>query len=453
MRKIAVTCGFLLLSIFGFSQQDGAYSFTLTEAINFAIDSSYTAINARRDIAKAIKKKWETTAIGFPQINSDISYLNNLKQPVTLIPAEITGGTSGTFVPVTFGTKQNASITATLDQLIFDGSYLVGLKAARVFLNYSENASEKINLEIRKGVINAYGSVLLSEELIEIYTKNKINLEKNLLEARKVYENGLIEEENVEQLEITLLEIVSQLNNAQRSAIIAKQMFNLALGIDVDASVRFEDTLDSLVKENINLSFLDPSLIMEQNVDYKIAFNLTEQRSLELKLEKSRALPRLTAFLNYGTSANNDTFSFFRNEQRWFQSSILGFNMTIPIFSSGLRNANTQRAKIALSQAETQLEETIQNVKLELNAAKSNYQFAIENYENSKKNFSLAERIENKNQIKFTEGISSSFDLRQAQTQLYSAQQYYFQAMLEVINSKAILETVLNSSQLINSNN
>lgn len=453
MRKIAVTCGFLLLSIFGFSQQDGAYSFTLTEAINFAIDSNYTAINARRDIAKAIKKKWETTAIGFPQINSDISYLNNLKQPVTLIPAEITGGTSGTFVPVTFGTKQNASITATLDQLIFDGSYLVGLKAARVFLNYSENASEKINLEIRKGVINAYGSVLLSEELIEIYTKNKINLEKNLLEARKVYENGLIEEENVEQLEITLLEIVSQLNNAQRSAIIAKQMFNLALGIDVDASVRFEDTLDSLVKENINLSFLDPSLIMEQNVDYKIAFNLTEQRSLELKLEKSRALPRLTAFLNYGTSANNDTFSFFRNEQRWFQSSILGFNMTIPIFSSGLRNANTQRAKIALSQAETQLEETIQNVKLELNAAKSNYQFAIENYENSKKNFSLAERIENKNQIKFTEGISSSFDLRQAQTQLYSAQQYYFQAMLEVINSKAILETVLNSSQLINSNN
>ena len=453
MRNIIVTSSFLLLSILGFAQQDHAYSFDLEEAITFAIDSNYTAINGRRDIAMAIKKKWETTAIGLPQINSDIGYQNNLKQPVTLIPAEITGGTSGTFVPVTFGTKQNASLTATLDQLIFDGSYLVGLKAARVFLNYSENASEKINLEIRKGVINAYGSVLLSEELIKIYNKNKNNLEKNLLEARKVYENGLIEEENVEQLEITLLEIVSQLHNAQRSAIIARQMFNLALGIDVDASVQFEDTLDSLVKENINLSFLDPSLIIEQNVDYKIAFNLTEQRSLELKLEKSRALPKLTAFLNYGTSAYNDTFSFFRNEQRWFQSSILGFNMKIPIFSSGLRDANTQRAKIALSQAETQLEETIQNVKLELNAAKSNYQFAIENYENSKKNFSLAERIENKNQIKFTEGISSSFDLRQAQTQLYSAQQYYFQAMLEVINSKAILETVLNSSQLINSNN
>ena len=452
MRKLVVIL-ILFLPFAGMAQQQKSYSFNLQEAITFALDSNYTAINARRDIAKALKQKWETTATGLPQISADIAYQNSLKQPVTLIPAEITGGEPGTFVPITFGTKQNASATATLNQLIFDGSYLVGLKAARAFLDYSENANEKTQLEVRKGVINAYGSVLLSEELITIFEKNKINLEKNLFETRKIYENGLTEEESVEQLEITLLDVETQLSNARRTAAIARQMFNLALGIDVSSQVSLEDSLDALAENNIQLSFLDASLQVAQNVDYKIAYNLTEQRSLELKLEKSRALPRLTAFVNYGTSANSDSFTFFDSEQRWFQSSIFGVNMNIPIFSSGMRAAKTQRARIALDQAETQLTETKQRIQLAVNSAKSNYQFAIENYKNSKTNLSLSERIEGKNQVKFSEGLATSFDLRQAQTQLYTAQQQYFQAMLEVINSKAALETALNSPQLINSNN
>lgn len=452
MRKLVVIL-ILFLPFVGMAQQQKSYSFNLEEAITFALDSNYTAINARRDIAKALKQKWETTATGLPQISADIAYQNSLKQPVTLIPAEITGGEPGTFVPITFGTKQNASATATLNQLIFDGSYLVGLKAARAFLDYSENANEKTQLEVRKGVINAYGSVLLSEELIAIFEKNKINLEKNLFETRKIYENGLTEEESVEQLEITLLDVESQLSNTRRSAAIARQMFNLALGIDVSSQVSLEDSLDALAENHIQLNFLDASLQVAQNVDYKIAYNLTEQRSLELKLEKSRALPRLTAFVNYGTTANSDSFTFFDSEQRWFQSSIFGVNMNIPIFSSGMRAAKTQHARIALDQAETQLAETEQRVQLAVNSAKSNYQFAIENYKNSKINLSLSERIEGKNQVKFSEGLATSFDLRQAQTQLYTAQQQYFQAMLEVINSKAALETALNSPQLINSNN
>ena len=140
----------------------------MDQAINFALDSNYTAINARRDIAKAIKKKWETTASGLPQLNASISYQNNLKQPITLIPGEIIGGNSGTFIPVIFGTKENANVGVSLSQLIFDGSYLVGLQAAKTFLDYSQNADEKTQLEVRLGVINAYGSVLLSKELIGI---------------------------------------------------------------------------------------------------------------------------------------------------------------------------------------------------------------------------------------------------------------------------------------------
>jgi outer membrane protein TolC len=448
MIKQGIVFIFVLVSTYGYGQQKGTYSFTLQEAVTFAIDSNYKAINARRDIAMALKQKWEATAAGLPQINGNINYNNNLKQPVTLIPAEITGGPVGTFTPVTFGTKQNASAVATLDQLIFDGSYLVGLKAAKTFLMFSENLSEKTNLEIKKGVTNAYGSVILSEELVSIFEKNKVNLEQNLFDTRKIYENGLVEQESVEQLEITLLQIDTQLSNIKRSLTIAKQMFNVSLGIDVAQEVIFEDAFDALTKQNISLELLVQTLDIENNVDYKIALNFTEQRDLEMQLEKSKYLPSLNAFANYGTAANSDTFSFFEGEQIWYQSSILGLSLKVPVFSSGMRRARTQRAKIAVDKAETELTEAIQNITLELNTAKSNYQFAIDKYQNAKQNMALAERIENKNQIKFSEGLASSFDLRQAQTQLYTFQQEYFRSMLDVINAKSNLETVLNAPEL-----
>lgn len=432
------------------AQDNRDYKFSLEEAISFALDSNYTAINSRRDIAKAIKRKWETTATGLPQLSAGVNYQNNLKQPVSLIPSEFVGGEPGTFVPVIFGTKQLASATATIEQLIFDGSYLVGLQAARAFLDYSENADEKIRLEIRKGVINAYASVLLSEELITIFQKNKNTLEQNLFEIRQTFENGLAEEEDVEQLEITLLDVETQLSNATRTNTISRQMFNVALGIDINEQVVLTENLDQLTQQNISLDIMSSNLSVEENIDYKIAFNLTEQRSLELKLEKSRALPSLNAYVNYGTQAYSNEFSFLDTNQQWFQSSTLGVSMNIPILSSGMRGARTQQARIALDQAETQLEETKQNIQLEYASALNTYQFQLENYQNSKKNLQLAERIEQKNQIKFTEGLASSFELRQAQTQLYTAQQQYIQSMLDIINAKTELETVLNIPQLKN---
>lgn len=448
MTKKILIFSFILFSFLGFSQEQKSYQFSLEEAITFALDSNYTSINARRDIAKAIKQKWETTAQGLPQIDGSLSYQYNLKQPITLIPGEFGGGDPGTFTPITFGTKQNANAVATLNQLIFDGSYLVGLKAAKAFLDFSENANEKTRLEVRRGVINAYGSVLLAQELVDIFEKNKINLEKNLNETRKIFENGLTEEENVEQLEITLLDLETELSNVRRSQSIAKQMFNLSLGIDVYAPVMLTDSLAILADENISLDLLDATLNMEDNVDYKIGSNLVQQRFYEMRLEKSKFLPRLSAFVNYGTTANNDDFTFFNGDQKWYQSSVLGFSLNVPIFSSGMRSARTQRAEIALDQAETDFEQTKQQIKLDLNTARSNYIFAIDKYENTKQNLQLAQRVQNKNDVKFKEGLSTSFDLRQAQIQLYTAQQQYFQAMTDVINARANLETVLNIPQL-----
>ncbi|MDG4716037.1 TolC family protein [Winogradskyella marincola] len=444
MRKtlILITC--LLASAVGISQEQPT-SFTLQEAIDYALENNRQAKNAARDIDAAKKQKWETTATGLPQLSANASYQNNLKQQVSLVPAEFFGGQEGDFAEVVFGTKQNVNATATLNQLVFDGSYLVGLQSAKVFLEISKNAKEKTDLEVRKSVINAYGNVLLSEESVLILEKNIEVLEKNLDETTKIYENGLEEEESVEQLQITLSNLKSNLNNSIRLRGIAYQMFNITLGIDYAAKITLSEDLEQLTQKNISLEDLELDNDVTATVDYKIAENDTKSKELLLKLEKSKALPTLSAYLNGGYLGFSDEFTFLDKEQSWAGFSAFGFNLDIPIFSSGKRSAATQRAKINLEKSKDELTETEQRIKLQIETAKSNYQFAVEDYQNKQENLKLAERIESKNQTKFFEGIGSSFELRQAQTQLYTAQQELLQAMLDVINNKAELETALNT--------
>lgn len=443
-------CFYFLLSVIVFAQEkpiSSQNSFTLDEAIEFALENSYQSINARREVAKALKQKWETTATGLPQINADINYQNQLKQPVSLIPAEFFGGEPGSFQPVIFGTQQQMSATATLSQLLFDGSYLVALQAAKSFLQYTNDTQELTQLQVRQSIINAYGSVLIADESVKILNSNKETLEKNVKDAKVIFENGLNEEEDVEQLQITLLTITNQLNNAERRAKIALQMLNLSLGLDVNANTKLTDTLESLSLKKSGNSITTTPFNPENNIEYRLGYLLTEQRRLELKLERSRALPRLSAFVNYGTAAFDNDFVFLDSDQPWFQSSILGVSLNVPIFSSLGRSARTQRAKIAFEQANTSFTETQQRIQLQYNNAVSNFELAVKNLDIIKQNQALAERIEEKNQIQYKEGIASSFELRQAQLQLYSAQQQTLQAMLDIINTKAELETILNVSK------
>ena len=443
MKNSLLILIFLLFTILSFSQEK-TQTYSLEEAINYALENNRNVINAARDIEAAKKQKWETTATGLPQLNATIDYQNWLKQQVSLIPAEFFGGNQGEFAEVAFGTKQNINATATLSQLLFDGSYLVGLQSAKVFLEISKNAKEKTDLEVRKIVINAYGNILLTEESLSILQNNKKVLEKNLNDTQKIFDNGLTEEENVEQLQITLTSIDNNLKNAIRLNKIAYQMFNITLGNDVNTSVKLTENLNLLTAKNLDVGLLSSNNNIYNNIDYKIAENDKRSKELLVKFYKTKGLPSLTAFINGGYIGNNDNFNFTNTNQRWFGSSLFGVSLNVPIFSSFGRSARTQRAKIDFEKAKTNLTEIEQKIQLQTETAKSNYQFAVEQYVNAKSNLRLAERIEIKNQIKYTEGIATSFELRQAQTQLYSSQQEYLQSMLNVISTKAELEVLLN---------
>ena len=425
--------------------QNTVQNFSLDEAIQFALENNRIAKNASRDIEAAEKQKWETIATGLPQLSAYIDYNNWIKQQVSLLPGEIVGGEPGTFVPIAFGTKQTVNATAILNQKIFDGSYIVGLQSAKVFLQISEMAKEKTDLEVRRNVINTYGNVLMAEEGLTILESNIAVLEKNIFETTKMFENGLDEEESVEQLQITLAGLQSSLNYTKRLKTLSYQMLNIVLGQDINVPISLSDSLENLTLINLNDNLLNAPVDIENNIDYQIAQNELISKELLVKLEKSRALPQVDAFINGGYSGNNENFQFLNNNQLWYGSSLFGVSMQIPIFSSLERTASTQRAQINLEIATDNLTEVEQQLMLQIETAKNLFQLAVQDYENKKLSLALAERIEAKNETKFFEGISSSFDLRQAQTQLYTTQQEYLNTMLDVITTKADLETLLNT--------
>jgi len=426
------------------NQPNKNFVFSLDQAISHALTNNYSVINAARDIEASKEKKWETTAMGLPQINAGLDFTNNFVLQKSVIPAEFFGGEPGTYATVAFGTKYNMIARSTLSQLIFDGSYIVALQASKTYLKYYENAKVKTDTEIKEAVINAYGNVLLAEESIAILEKNKATLEKTLSDTKATFQNGLIEEESVEQLQITLTSINSTLNYNKRLVEVAYKMLKITLGIDINDDLKLTDSLDKLTVTNLDLALSKSEFSVNDNINYQMALNFQEQRELELKLQKSKALPSLSANVNFGYTAFKDEFQFFTQNQNWFNYSNLGVGLNIPIFSSLARSSRTQQAKIALDQAKTQLSEAEQKLKLQYAAAKSDYEFSIEEYATAKSNLNLAERIEKKQQIKFTEGLSSSFDYNDAQRQLYTNQQKYLQSMVDVINKKAALEKIIN---------
>ena len=419
------------------------YNFSLEQAISHALTNNRSEINAGRDIEIAKKKKWETTAMGLPQINGAVNYQDNFKLQTSLLPAQIFGGPAGEFAEVTFGTKHNGSGSLSLTQLIFDGSYIVALQASKTYLQFYENYKVKTDSEVKEMIINAYGNVLLADESAQILQKNKVILEKTLFDTDQTYKNGLIEEENVEQLKITLSSVNSNLNYVTRLKEISMKMLKVNLGIDIDATLTLTDKLELLAQNNLDLALKTSEFDPKGNINYLISQNFVDQRNLEMKLQKSKALPTLAAGVNFGYNSFGNTFSFFNSSQRYFNYSNLGISLNVPLFSSFARSARTQQAKIALEKAKTDLTDAEQKLKLGYQNAKSNYEYSIEQYNSSKENLKLAERIEKKQQIKFKEGLSSSFDFTEAQRQLYTSQQSYLQTMVDVISKKAALEKVI----------
>jgi len=441
---------FIIFFIFPFTVilgQELPKRLTIAEAVAFGQENNRQILNASREVQKAYKDRWSTIAIGLPQIVANANYQNFLELPTSLIPAQFFGGKEGDFAEVQFGTPQIMDGGITLQQLIFDGSYIVGLEASSVFLEISKNILEKTALEIKKNIISTYSSVLLIQENI-LFLKNNIdNLSDNLEEVRALFTNGFEEEESVEQLRLTLSGIQTQLRYAENTEKITLNMLKLLMGFPADAPLELLDTLESFTMDGLFEQEFKSDLNLGNNVDIKIANTKLRSESLLYRYEKSKSMPRLAAFINGNYTGNSETFSFTDSDQKWFGAALFGINLQVPIFSSFKRRAQSQKAKIALDQAETTLKETQERINIEVQGALNDYKLAIETYFTNKENLTLANRIKQKNQSKYFEGMATTFELRQAQLQLYSAQNNYISSIQNVIQKKLNLETLLNITE------
>ncbi|MEL0308725.1 MAG: TolC family protein [Flavobacteriaceae bacterium] len=425
--------------------QKSISSFTLEQAVDYALIENASMKNAAADKKDALAQKWATIASGLPQIQGSFNYQNQLKQPVAQIPAEFFGGEPGTFSEVVFGQPQSLNASVTWNQLIFDGSYVVGVQATRTFLDYSQNAYDKTALEVRASIVSAYANALMAAQSAELLSKNVAQIERNLFEATALLKNGLGEEETVDQLRLTFKTLQSNERNAYRLAKISKQMLNVMMGREINDPLYLLDTLERLVGIEM-VEEIPTDFDLTKNVDYRMVQNLTEQRSLELKLAKSKALPTLSSSLSLGANAFGDTFDFLDPDKKYFNTAILGVNLQIPLFSSLLRSANTQRAKIADLKAQNTKTETERLLGLQFETLTSALTLAREQVVTTKDNLDLAQRIADKNEIKFKEGMASSFELREAQLQLFAAQQEYLSALVSVVTSHTDLANFLNES-------
>lgn len=420
-------------------------SFSLNEAIENSLKNNFNIKKAQNNVLKAQKKVWETTAMGLPQINADVSYQKFIEQPVQMVPATLANPSAppDLYVPIRFGTEQNMKWAATLKQLIFSGSYLVGLQSSKTFKKISEYALQKTRQKIKEATVNAYGNALMTDESIKIMQKNIKTVKQNLFEVEQMYKNGLVEETDLEQLLITFSNLENQLDYLKRVKKTAYQMLNYIMGRPVDTPIQLSDNIETLKEEYMQLNILQEPFSPEQNIDYIITKNHEKAKKLQVKYQKTQALPTIAAFINYGKNAYDNEFNFFNETKSWYEQSILGISIQIPLFSTGMRAAKLQQAKIDLENAKNDVNEKAKELLMQYRKLKNEYEHSFKNYEIAKQNLRLSEKIERKEQIKFIEGVGNSFQLNQARMQLYQSQQDYLKSIINIINKKVALENIL----------
>ena len=421
------------------SGQD-SYSFSLEEAQSYAKENSYVLKNSRVDIAKAQKKVWETISIGLPQISGSASYMNFLDLTVSLLPAEFFGGAPGTYMPVKFGQDFSSEVGIKVDQLIFDGSYIVGVRSAKIYLQLSQQASEKTELDILNLVSQSYYAVLVAKETMIFMEENLENSQKLLFDTKALFENGFVEEQDVDQM---LLQVKINENNilkTEKELRIAKTVLKYMVGIDIDKSIIVTDNLNShvepLVTDAPNFGGFD----YFSHIDYRMAETNKAVSEKLLRLEKAAYLPRLAGFYNLSTTTYGNDANLYKSDGSWFYSSFIGLQLNIPIFSSGMKNAKVKQAKLELEKKSNDQELARQTLQKDYFTAIADLENAKLQYRNDFENKELAKSIFNKVTIKYNNGISSSIELAQVENQYISSQVAYVFAMMKILDAKVKLD-------------
>ncbi len=427
-----------------YAQDSEIKNFSLKEAQEFAVLHSYDSKKSLLDVEAAKKKLKETLADGFPQVNSNINYLNNLELATVLIP-DFFGGDPNKKIPVQFGTQHNAYFSVTVDQKIFDVSYIVGLNTSKIYRQLADQGYERTQLEVKETVTNTYFLILVSKETDRIIQANIDNLEQTLYEISESYKEGFVEKTDVDVIQISVTALKNSLQNVQKQTEIAYKLLKFQMGLDLEKNIEITENLEDILRRIDIQEAISAEFDLNQNIDYQLLNTQEKLAEMAHKNAKSKYWPSISAFYTFQQAAQRDVFNFFNFEKDWFRSQVFGINIYIPIFKSGAQKARVAQAAIVLEQARNSRIQASQGILLEDAQARNALSAAYENFLNVKNNMELSKSVYDTTLIKYREGIASSTDLTQANDRYLLSQSNYIQAISTLLNAKNKLDRIRNN--------
>jgi len=451
MRKYFLMFVLLGLITQGYSQdKKEILKLSISDAQTFALQNNRTVQSAKIDIQSADKKVWENLATGLPQVNVAANYLHQFKVPelsfgpvldVNSLPDGVLTKQNimdaykdSPLIPL--GVMDNTTIDITLSQLIFSGQYLVGLQATKVLKQLTEKSLVKTEDQTKESVAGTYYLVLVLTENARLLHASLVSIDQTYNELVKMNEEGLNEETDVDQVKISKSNIQTLITSLESQKDISMKLLKFQLGVGFDQVVELTDSLPGIIQQG-NVRYLtSPEFDVNKSINYQLVNEQERISGLLLQLEKSKYLPTISAFYRHEEQTNQPSFNFAVKD-------VVGASLSLPIFTTGMRNARVSQAKFDLMKSQLAKADAEQGLILEFETARSNYQTAFSNFNTNRESMNLSKKVYDKTVIKYKEGVSSSFELTQNQNQFLTAESNYYNSVLSLLNAKAKLDRIL----------
>jgi len=453
-------------TILSFAQETEKLS--LEKSIQMALQNNTNIINSKIDLKIAQKKIWETTAMGLPHVDVKSSYQHLFSVPVlsfpgtqlskTRVPMDPATGIGTTSelqlstgeniymnnvagTPIALGIKDNITADLTVSQLIFSGSYIVGLQATKVYYNFSKQTDEKTKLDVVETVVNTYHMLQLAEESRKILVQNLDNINKTLSEIAEMHKQGFLEKTDVDQLEVTANNVRNMMNQIDSNLDLGYRLLKIQLGLQETAKLELADEMesgDSLVKTSMQLTA--EQFNINRNVDYQLIQSAEKIAKLDLSLSKMVFLPTISGFYNHNEQLNSSAFNFAPRD-------LVGINLTLPIFSSGERLAVVSQKRMSLEKAQNTSKYVSSSLQMQASQYQTDVKLKLERYLNQKKSKELSDDIYLRTMEKYKQGIASSMDLMTSQNQYLTNLTNYYQSIYDLQGARSKLEKMYNINQ------
>jgi outer membrane protein len=430
------------LALSGYAQQAATttkppYNFTLQDCINYAYEHQDSVLNANLDIKSADYKVRETTGIGLPQISGSANFQDYVKIPTTLLPGQFFGQPAGTFIPVQFGVKYQSGLGLNLSQILFDGSYLVGLKASRTYKELSQRSYTRSKIEANVNVTKAYYQVLVSDEQVKLLDADIAQLKQQVDQTTAQNKQGFAELIDVQRIQVQYNNLQTTRENTVRLLVLNYQMLKFQMGMPVNEELSLTDKLENVSMATTPEASTDTTFY-HNRIEYGLFETQKKLNELDVANKKAHFYPTLTFNGNYNSSYQNNSFGNLYSMS--FPSSYFGLTLNVPIFSGGQRINQLRQSKIAVMKSQNDLDNIKNGIMLQANAAQIGYVNGLKSLDNQKENQKLAREVLRVSKIKYQQGVGSSIEVTQAQTALEDADNQYIQALYNALISKVDLD-------------